>query len=395
MARHSVGQPFYLALFFILLFILSWSRPFLNTCPTADSKSSVPTNVSPQKTAGGEYLVNCSRVRPTETETIENLGLVAKKTLRPLIVFWDAVGNRPEFDWMFSVLLAKLERPIFVVKNETELGDLTQDFDRLDLLYVYTEIWAPGLSASEFFQNNGIYKVRERWGSRLRLCLFQFSDELVGSTRGYKVADYVYRNYWSAELEKKITLIQQNNTNLKVRWMILGFRNVRPHSQGRMVPASMRPIACNFYGNWKLGNRPQLKEALEKQPRIRSPSQETIACHGTDGNYVDASSYQEILYNSVFTLCPTGFGDETYRVAEALSSGSIPIMVTSYYSAKWLSNSPLIILDSWDGINEFITTQVANATHLDLQQAAVAQWWHNYKSELQSEILKDVGSGDE
>jgi hypothetical protein len=316
--------------------------------------------------------------------------LIANKELRPLFVFWDTVGdNRPEYAWTFNVLLAKVERPIIIIKNETDLEKHIHNVDRVDLLYVYSEM-AAWEEYSKFFQNNGPRMMRERFGNRLKMGLFQLSDERVLSTRFYDVADYVYRNYWSAELETKLTMIQQNNTNLKVQWMILGFSNVRPYSKGILLPASMRAITCNFYGLIRHGNREQLMEALGKQPSSKYPSrQETITCE--IGNGLDQHSYHLVLHRSIFTLCPTGYGDETYRVAEALDSGSIPIMTTTYYSAKWLSSSPLIILESWDGILQVITSLIANTTHLDLLQAQVLQWWYNYKNELKSQIAQDIG----
>lgn len=100
--------------------------------------------------------------------------------------------------------------------------------------------------------------------------------------------------------------------------------------------------------------------------------------------------YFENLQQSVFTLCPTGNGDETYRVAEALNSGSIPILVHSYYTKRWLSDAPFVMLDSWKGINERISTLLANATHLNQLQERVVRWWHDYINELQAQIAADV-----
>jgi hypothetical protein len=82
-------------------------------------------------------------------------------------------------------------------------------------------------------------------------------------------------------------------------------------------------------------------------------------------------------------------------LAETLDSGSIPILPTSYYARKYLSGSPLIILESWEGINQVITSLIANATKMDQLQTEVMKWWQYYKSELQSQIARDVGFGDD
>jgi hypothetical protein len=133
-----------------------------------------------------------------------------------------------------------------MVKNETELENQLRHVDRVDLLYIYSEM-ARKEAYSKFFQDNGPHALRQRWGSKLRMGMFQLSDEVpekkaaaaiftftdpliltchlpvqrVLTTRFYESADYVYRNYWSAELENWIAHIQQtNNGTWKTKFFI-------------------------------------------------------------------------------------------------------------------------------------------------------------------------------
>jgi hypothetical protein len=46
---------------------------------------------------------------------------------------------------------------------------------------------------------------------------------------------------------------------------------------------------------------------------------------------VDCESYCRILARSVFTLCPRGYGQSSFRIAEALQYGSIPVYVSDQH----------------------------------------------------------------
>lgn len=52
-----------------------------------------------------------------------------------------------------------------------------------------------------------------------------------------------------------------------------------------------------------------------------------------------------IIQNSVFTLCPAGFGRWTFRLTQALSYGSIPVVISDGYV------KPFPELIKWDEIS--------------------------------------------
>lgn len=47
--------------------------------------------------------------------------------------------------------------------------------------------------------------------------------------------------------------------------------------------------------------------------------------------YGKCGGYKNMLYRSIFTLCPAGYGRWTYRLAESLAAGSIPVIISDGY----------------------------------------------------------------
>jgi len=317
--------------------------------------------------------------------------LVANKVLAPLVVFWDPIKELREWEWILHTLLAKVERPISVVYIEEELeARLLAVQSEVHVVCVHSEM--ARFRGSDFIEKGGPQKLRERFGARLKLGFIHLSDEKAKSHRHYEFADYVYRNYWDVKIERNIKeMLNRTSSKVEVRWMILGPAPsfVRPISPGLALPASLRKQVCAFYGSNGYGDRPEMHQALSHKPPIWDPrTEESIRC-GT-GTDLSARDYQHALSHSIFTLCPKGGGDETFRLAETLQSGGIPILSSSYFSRRWLSNTPLIIRDSWKGINEFITNQLelnmVNGTYLDVLQSHTALWWSTYVDQLQTEI---------
>jgi len=78
---------------------------------------------------------------------------------------------------LLTFVLGQLQM-LSIIKNETDLEKHIHNVDRVDLLYVYSEM-AAWEEYSKFFQNNGPRMMRERFGNRLKMGLFQLSDEVM------------------------------------------------------------------------------------------------------------------------------------------------------------------------------------------------------------------------
>ncbi|CAG0918733.1 unnamed protein product [Notodromas monacha] len=122
---------------------------------------------------------------------------------------------------------------------------------------------------------------------------------------------------------------------------------------------SPRKYMFNFVGTMDArGMRPKLQDVLTSLPR-------QLASFGLvkfrnlwteDESEISMQRYLIALANSDLTLSPGGFNPETYRVYEALSCGSIPVIVSESSAGKckpdndvdWHGRLPVIRIESWD-----------------------------------------------
>lgn len=91
----------------------------------------------------------------------------------------------------------------------------------------------------------------------------------------------------------------------------------KPH---KFVFNEERDIFCNFVGRLTHGYRRQLIYVLKNKPEYLIK---------TDVQPIE--EYCKILQKSVFTLCPRGFGQSSFRIAEALQYGSIPVYISDEF----------------------------------------------------------------
>lgn len=91
----------------------------------------------------------------------------------------------------------------------------------------------------------------------------------------------------------------------------------KPHQYTFNEP---RDIFCNFIGRITHGYRRQMLHALKGR-----------AEYAVNTNVLPIEEYCKILSKSVFTLCPRGFGQSSFRIAEALQYGSIPVYVSDEF----------------------------------------------------------------
>jgi hypothetical protein len=91
----------------------------------------------------------------------------------------------------------------------------------------------------------------------------------------------------------------------------------KPHQYEFSEP---RDIFCNFIGRITHGYRKQLLYVLKGRPEYLVK---------TDVQPI--ADYCKILSKSTFTLCPRGFGQSSFRIAEALQRGSIPVYISDEF----------------------------------------------------------------
>lgn len=91
----------------------------------------------------------------------------------------------------------------------------------------------------------------------------------------------------------------------------------KPH---KYIHSEPRDIFCNFIGRLTHGYRRQMLQVLKGHPEYL-----------INTNVLPIEEYCKILAKSVFTLCPRGFGQSSFRICEALQYGSIPVYVSDEF----------------------------------------------------------------
>lgn len=91
-----------------------------------------------------------------------------------------------------------------------------------------------------------------------------------------------------------------------------------PHKYPR--PQGPRNIFANFIG--------AMTHDLRR--RMMLSTKEAVNCYITEKGH-PLNTYCNILGRSVFTLCPRGFGQSSFRIAEALQYGSIPVYISDEF----------------------------------------------------------------
>lgn len=101
---------------------------------------------------------------------------------------------------------------------------------------------------------------------------------------------------------------------------------------------------------------------------------------------LDTDSYARVLLDSAFTLSPAGHNPECYRMHEAVSAGSIPVLLRADLEGdgncvrplRGWEGSPVLILDSWDELYPAMGGLMAEPRALDEMQARLGDWYDAY-----------------
>jgi hypothetical protein len=102
--------------------------------------------------------------------------------------------------------------------------------------------------------------------------------------------------------------------------------HITPQAPMKHIPLYERPILASFIGN--LSNhhiRGRMQKLLGNQEGIVIES-------GKYNNPDDMNRFRELMSKSIFALCPRGVGSTSFRIAEALEFGCIPVYISDVFS---------------------------------------------------------------
>lgn len=158
-----------------------------------------------------------------------------------------------------------------------------------------------------------------------------------------------------------------------------------------------RKYVCNFIGTvYKNSSREKLVEAMAKsnfnhqcymEPRKRWFPKETKE---------SLNKYINILSRSLLTLSPAGKNPECYRLYEAISLGSIPVVVMEPPQGQCVNpplrllfryNAPILKFSSWDEAIHLLTTSKVD---LPITSTELMIWYASFKRQLASAMIHTI-----
>lgn len=184
------------------------------------------------------------------------------------------------------------------------------------------------------------------------------------------------------------------------------YRGFPDFSKGQSIDlTSPRSHLCNFLGTvYHNSSRQTLVQMLESPKLqdeciVRGRDKWTPLETGESLNF-----YIDALLKSDLTLNPVGLNTECYRIYEALSLGSIPVVediVTPGTCDRQYSNSPLrllkkynaplILIKTWKDLHKVLTEESQRTLgHKVERRLAAVQWYADFKKKMKHELVNVI-----
>eukprot|EP00794_Sanderia_malayensis_P007850 gene7850-8699_t len=186
--------------------------------------------------------------------------------------------------------------------------------------------------------------------------------------------------------------------------------------EGEISGKGRRKYLCNFLGTvYKNSSRQELVNIINANSEIKSKCFMHLRYdwlpHETKKT---RELYQNVLRNSDLTLCPVGINTECYRLYEALSYGSVPIvedvMTTGHCgaSSSFTANdqtplrilkelkAPLVYIKSWKELPGLIRRESQLSEEFVFQRRKqILEWYQKFRYKLRNKFLKQLKSSFE
>lgn len=148
----------------------------------------------------------------------------------------------------------------------------------------------------------------------------------------------------------------------------------------------------SFMGQVK--GKPTRENMLAKLKNIPGKKFVHITEEWNDKNQIKISEYKQILKDSVFVPCPSGWGGaiglkDCFRLYETLEAGSIPIVEKDDYKYfdSFFPGHPLIqVSTDWEEIEDVINDLLKDEDRLKSYNEKLIKWWSDYKIALKAKI---------
>ena len=112
------------------------------------------------------------------------------------------------------------------------------------------------------------------------------------------------------------------------------------------------------------------------------------------------ADYIHALLQSDYTLSPVGINSECYRIYEAMSYGSIPIIEdqhtsgrcshTPYRLLKQL-HAPVVFIKHWSELKHlFITSKTASDKKVISQRQDILEWYRYFRQKMKEKFVEVI-----
>ena len=154
-----------------------------------------------------------------------------------------------------------------------------------------------------------------------------------------------------------------------------------------------RQYLSGFAGQVQNGDRQSMFDHLSKTPRWTNYKTQSF------GSGMNQKDYAAFLCNIKFAPCPQGnVMVETFRMAEALEAGCIPIVKKTspihQCDEYWLSifgeQVPFPVINDWSIVPDMIQYYYEHPTELLKLANDSFAWWHKHKIDLTKQFMEDV-----
>ena len=199
----------------------------------------------------------------------------------------------------------------------------------------------------------------------------------------YDKVQFVFRNYWHKN--------QIHHKN--VYTFPLGYKKGFWQNCSRQLKDIYhRDYVWSFAG--QIVNKPTREHMVKVMKQIPNNYIHEIYAWG-DISSLSVDAYQNLLLNSIFVPCPTGWWNlDSFRIYEALECGCIPVVekIPFDYFNLYLGSNPFITISSWNEVIDIINNLLSDPIALEKRRLACQKWWLTYKDNLKqtmSTVIKE------
>ena len=184
-----------------------------------------------------------------------------------------------------------------------------------------------------------------------------------------------------------------------------------PLDKQPLLPVAQRKYLFNYVASTNTADtRKALRKIVEDMnstwagplPIYQHYTQHWSGGYQAAAGYLPPNDWRAVVTQSVFTLAPFGHAMETFRMWEALESGSIPVIQKPYLDPKCGRSlagfmitvqgmaPPFVIVEDWKELPALMAEVLKNVSAYQERQDRLIQWYRAMKDEVYGTIWRNM-----